>query len=511
MKRILLKLGLSVLGAVLVSGSPLQAGLGTAQGQAAMPVSGPPVPLGPPEPVGPPAPLAPAERPTLLAAYHVLQHLGSFNQPLTLGLSYRPRASALAGYSGWDLLRLPDSPALAADTHRDFLYLTLNRPARLTVWLRGRQVPGWLAGWKAGATVGAVGPERASYWRDFPAGEVVLPGPGGSNADRPYWVLLGEASGVPSRPPATPDGEATPTPNAPCPGWVHDRYRALGPDGLYYPTWHPQIDPVYWCSFGHEHGSKPAAGYVPLYGYTASRHGMSEPHAGFKTYTIADGAARWTITQHFGTSGLGRACTRSHTVDVGYIVSGVLKANLHFMGDFGNGVTSFRQTTTNIGCPDGQDALRAKMITTGTRVLLRYPNNGYEPWRIDLSHLILGFQSPSLTFDTGDAQTACADTTCNHMVRRDGQWGADHRVTIKTIAILNSVQSGMFYTDSEGSAIVNENTPGATRQYIQPGLTVVSRLHGNCSTSDAWVGLMTCGGKVLSPSKNLEGGLQAGN
>ena len=511
MKWILLKLGLSVLGAVLVSGSPLQAGLGTAQGQAAAPVSGPPVPLGPPEPVGPPAPLAPAERPTLLAAYHVLQHLGSFNQPLTLGLSYRPRASALAGYSGWDLLQLPASPALAADTHRDFLYLTLNRPARLAVWLRGRAVPGWLAGWKAGATVGAVGPERANYWRDFPAGEVVLPGLGGGNADRPYWVLLGEAGSVPSRPPATPDGEVTPTPNAPCPVWLHDRYRALGPDGMDYPTWHPQIDPVYWCSFGHEHGSRPAAGYVPLYGYTASRHGMSEPHAGFKTYTIADGAARWTITQHFGTSGLGRACTRFHTVDVGYTVSGVLKADLHFMGDFGNGVTSFGQTASDIGCPGGQDKLRAQGLTGGTRVLLRSPNNGYEPWRVDLSHLILGFGGPGLTFDTGDAQTACADTACSRMVRRDGEWGADHRVTINRPLSLSSLHSGVFYTNPEGRTIEDKNAPGATRQYIQQGLHIVSRLRGTCSTTDAWVGLINCGGKLLSPDKNLEGGLRDGN
>ena len=499
MKRILLMLSFWMLGVTLVSGTPVQAG--------------PPAPLGPPEPIGPPAPLAPAERPTLLAAYHVLQHLGSFDQPLTDGLSYRPRASALAGYSGWDLLKLPDRGQIATDTHRDFLYLTLNRPARLAIWLRGRHVPGWLAGWKAGATVGAVGPEQASYWRDVSAGEVVLPGLGGTGADRPYWVLLAEAGGAPSRPPATPAGEATPIPNAACPAWVHDRYRALGPDGAEYPTWHPQIDPVYWCTFGHEHGSKPAAGYSPLYGYTASRHGMAEPHAGFKTYTIADGAARWTITQHFGTSGVGRACTRFHTVDVGYTVAGALKADLHFMGDFGNGTTSAygRNPLPISSCRDGQQEARQREETTGTRVLLMSPTNAYEPWRLDLERLVLGFSSPGLTFDTGDAQTACADAACSHMVRRDGQWGADHRVTLNRPPSLSSLNSGVFYTDPEGRTIVEENAPGAIRQYVQPGLNIQSRLRGNCSTADAWVGLMACGGKVLGLSKNLEGSLKDGN
>ena len=506
MKRILLMLSLWMLGVLLVSGAPVQAG--------------PPAPLGPPEPFGPPAPLAPAERPTLLAAYHVLQHLGSFNQPLTLGLSYRPRASALAGYSGWDLLQLPDRGPIATDTHRDFLYLTLNRPARLAIWLRSRYVPGWLDGWKAGATVGAVGPEQASYWRDVPAGEVILPGLGGSGADRPYWVLLAEAGGIPSRPPATPNGEVTPTPNAPCPAWVHDRYRAHGPDGAEYPTWHPQIDPFYWCSFGHEHGSKPADGYVPLYGYTASRHGMNEPHAGFKTYTIADGAADWTITQHFGTSGVGRACTRFHTADVAYTVSGALKANLHLMGDFGNGETvSGGKATPISSCNPADTAARTtlgsdgKLLTTGTRHLNRYPADGYEPWRVSEERLAFGLSIDALGFDTGDARTSCTDTACSKLVVKPDSWGADHRLVVNVRLAINATPaaSGVFYTDPEGRTLVAGNAPGATQQYVQPGLMVTSRLSGTCFTTDAWTGLMTCGGRVLSVQKNLEGGLQDGN
>jgi hypothetical protein len=42
-----------------------------------------------------------------------------------------------------------------------------------------------------------------------------------------------------------------------CTPEVHNRYVALGPDGKKYPTWHPPIDPLTGCSFGHEHGRDP--------------------------------------------------------------------------------------------------------------------------------------------------------------------------------------------------------------------------------------------------------------
>jgi hypothetical protein len=38
---------------------------------------------------------------------------------------------------------------------------------------------------------------------------------------------------------------------------VHDRYSTLGPDGKRYPTWHPPVDPLTGCGFGHEHGRDP--------------------------------------------------------------------------------------------------------------------------------------------------------------------------------------------------------------------------------------------------------------
>src|SRR2546425_838315 len=68
--------------------------------------------------------------------------------------------------------------------------------------------------------------------------------------------------------PAAPDyGPATgnaasfglwsPGANDDCTKAQHDAYSVVGPDHKLYPTWHPPIDPVTGCSFGHDHGRDP--------------------------------------------------------------------------------------------------------------------------------------------------------------------------------------------------------------------------------------------------------------
>lgn len=53
-----------------------------------------------------------------------------------------------------------------------------------------------------------------------------------------------------------------------CSTAIHDAYRTVGPDGKWYPTWHPPTDPFSGCSFGHEHGMSP--GGSALYGLTGA-------------------------------------------------------------------------------------------------------------------------------------------------------------------------------------------------------------------------------------------------
>lgn len=42
-----------------------------------------------------------------------------------------------------------------------------------------------------------------------------------------------------------------------CPDSIHNRYFVIGPDHKRYPTWHPPVDPVTGCTFGHDHGRDP--------------------------------------------------------------------------------------------------------------------------------------------------------------------------------------------------------------------------------------------------------------
>jgi hypothetical protein len=89
-------------------------------------------------------------------------------------------------------------------------------------------------------------------------------------------------------------GAWTPGPNDTCTVEEHNYYSTVGPDGLWYPTWHPPTDPVTKCSFGHEHGSNPrgSALYQEVgalaFGYANQQLGihagmrLHEDHAGHK-------------------------------------------------------------------------------------------------------------------------------------------------------------------------------------------------------------------------------------
>jgi hypothetical protein len=75
-----------------------------------------------------------------------------------------------------------------------------------------------------------------------------------------------------------------------CTAEDHNKWWVEGPDGNYYPTWHPVIDPRNGCSYGHDHGDNPQdspiyrfSGGVP-FGYANSVSGRrpEEDHVGHK-------------------------------------------------------------------------------------------------------------------------------------------------------------------------------------------------------------------------------------
>ena len=285
-----------------------------------------------------------------------------------------------------------------------------------------------------------------------------------------YWVLFAESDALPSPAPTVPGGKAAPAPNATCPAWVHDQYVATGPDGKAYPTWHHLIDPVYWCYHRHEHGSNPAefdSNKKPVFEYSASKHGMTEAHAGFKNHVFdsADGT-RWMITHHFGTAGLARACVAFHTVDIAVkrVSTGELLADLHFMGDFGQAVVnSTHVPLTPPTCPD-QAKLAADSV--GVRMIPSQADGAitYEPWRVDLGKLILGFEG-GFTINNPDAMVICNSSRCDQGVVT-GETGSKRFFTVnrdslgRLFAIAAGARTGEFYTDVMGGRSSVRVIPG---------------------------------------------------
>ena len=479
--------------------------------------------------------------PTLVRSYKGMRKIGGYDQAEYVGSVYRPRQVAngaeievstynsnglkstiadVKTYAGWDLLLPRNNRNASLDTRPDWFSVTLNRPATVAVGLRSKNIPAWLNSWTKSPSLASIfngRPEEIRMFKKtFAAGKVDLGGvtalPGGENA---YIVMLAEQNGAPSAEPSVPAGQEAPKPNSACPAWVHDQYMTTGPDGKQYRTWHPQIDPVYWCTFGHEHGSDPSlagSAYKVAFGYTATLGGMSEPHNGFKINVFRNPSGGfWVVTQHFGTGGIGRACVSMHTADFALIQNNVIKADLHLMGDFGRGMATSLQTSQAIsGCVNAM----VMPGSTGARKLNLMDNKGYEPWRMDSRQLKVGLTFTDMTFDTGDAITGCASVACTSLVPRPGNFGADHRISNESnIVVTGSGKTqGTFYTDSTGTKPVDASTAGAVKQYIEPGLNLTAQIaHTTCFTQDPWRGLQTCGGKLMNPIKNLENGLGAAN
>ncbi|GGJ75830.1 hypothetical protein [Deinococcus aquiradiocola] len=480
--------------------------------------------------------------PTLVGSYRVNRKIGTDEQPEYGGTVYRPRQvtngvaietttynsngkpSTLinAGpYAGWDLLLPRNNRTTSLDTRPDWFVVRLNRPATVLVGVRSANVPAWLSGWTHGTDLQAQTNGKTetirTFQKTFAAGVTNLGGvaakPGGEN---PYIVMLAEQNGQPSAAPVVPAGNEVPVANSTCPAWVHDLYMTAGPDGVQYRTWHPQIDPVYWCYFNHEHGSDPSVAgsvYSPAFMYTAGKDGMSEPHAGFKVSVVkAPAGGYWVLTHHFGTGGIGRACVSMHTVDMAYVQNNVLKVNLHFMGNFGRGmVTQLKNAYQITGCAAPATAVTPSF---GARMINLNPNKGYEPWRMDSSMLKLGVTMKDLTFDTGDPITACATVECTALVKREGNTGSDHRVVTNSDIIVSGTgqTQGTFYTSADGTRFLKATDAGAVQQYIAPGFVLKSGVDKvTCFTLDAWRGEMGCGGKLLAPGKSLENSIGAAN
>jgi hypothetical protein len=149
-----------------------------------------------------------------------------------------------------------------------------------------------------------------------------------STAQAQLLALTPQATPQPVTPTAVPTATSpTAVSGQLCPAHVHGAFLAFAPNGLPYPTWHPPVDPVSGCLFGHEHGDDPstsAASTEPItFGYVADIAGVFEPHEGYKVFLVHNGTpgdqgpavADYRIVIHTGTARTGRYRARFHSMD----------------------------------------------------------------------------------------------------------------------------------------------------------------------------------------------------
>lgn len=435
--------------------------------------------------------------------------------------------NSAGAYDGWDVLLMADeSPTLKQGTGTAAFDLTLTRPATLAIVKLATESMPQLAngGWVASGTVSISGgyrPNEATvYKKSFPAGKVDMPGPSPDGRPViPYWVLLAESNGTPSAYPAAPSGRTQPTANTTCPSWVHDQYVTVDGSGATRNTWHPQIDPVYWCYFRHEHGSNPAlfhADYKPAFGYAAAAAGENEAHNGFKVALLPpmDGY-QWIIVQHLGSAGIARACNRFHEMQLAAKNSSTneIVASFLWMADFGRSISdaATNESYTPTACPNQASAAAGTPPLEGNRVIPRRDlvggNFGYEPWTHGLTYprqtfgLLADF-SPNTT----QPIVICNTRQCDAPYRNAQTTGTARFMAYNGPngqGLIAGANTGTFWTDAWARTVVPSGTAGALRQFVKAGAVVPMKAHVagiECYDVYAFGRTLVCGNDTDVPS-----------
>lgn len=479
------------------------------------------------------------DEPTLLARWSVLTSTNIFGDEVrSYDMAYFPRqleddtilrrnsdedsdkvvrVDDTAKYEGWDLLTTPENPAFFGGIAEgeDWLEVTLTRNAQLGVVWDAEDVPSWLASWDEGQEIALNGEDYRVFEQGFEAGEVTLLAPAPSAN---YLLLVAEEGGEPSAEPSVPEGLEEPEPNQPCPEWVHDQYQAKGPDGQRYRTWHPQIDPVYTCTFDHEHGSDPAllpGDQEVVYGYVADKLGQDESNKGFKNFAVEDEDGNaWLITIHGQTSSPRRYCVQFHTIKVKVVSpNGELLADLHYKGDFGHSRNADGDVIQPSECDENQEAIKqASPFTAKT-----FPDpesegaDGLEQWLTQVhtdtlsgaqSGNLLGLATFSYVMYYINPAGLCTDERCTDFKMKDsGERRYLIPVDAPNIDANRAEEEGTFYTDPYANELRDEGDEDAVEQFIKPGLNVslTGNIGNTCTTDDAFQMAYDCDGNAAEP------------
>jgi len=471
----------------------------------------------------------------LLVRYHTMEvHDGRLVKS-TENMLYQPRSfepgadvdadpfsSALVSdagsYLGWDVLTPPRN--WSDVTRNPWLYFRLDRPAQAAiVWRSDKAKPGWLSSWARSGSVAVDGRTYPVYKKALARGVTTLGGPAtGTDGVRNYLVLLAEQNGSATPDPLVPTNKPAIEPNTLCPQWLHDSYTTTGPDGATYGTWHPQIDPTYWCYFGHDHGSSPdlipGSPKVP-YQYVAAKVPQTEPDVGFKEFNFAYNGHYVRLVEHASTSGGRRICARFHTMYVMvYDADGNEKFRTSFKADFGAAISAADQSTlTGSSCGYSMDAVR--VATNAFRRFRRLADSGhYEVWRtVPTSNTTNLGLVLNHTLDIRDPYSfcptqACADIQIHDADRRQTETRRTLQLRGLEMRASYALDTGTFYTDPFGAAIVDSGAPNAVEHYIAPGFNLVFPSDDfRCEVVDPWTMKYACDkDNTRVPRSNLERG-----
>ena len=205
-------------------------------------------------------------------------------------------------------------------------------------------------------------------------------------------------------------------PNSRYPVWLHDLHLTPSRDATvakkhgeraFWRTWHPIIDPVWWCYYDHDDGTYPGH-YLPAFHYTAfktpdttaPRGHQEESHNGFKVFSfpLHDQQKFVVIVVHMLLSRARRFKTRHHTMLFAILdADWKLEAELSMKADFGAAVvTRADRANMPISLNDAQilDELKANGLFAIRRFNILNVDNQY-PQSVNKSFLLHNFMRPS--------------------------------------------------------------------------------------------------------------------
>ncbi len=471
----------------------------------------------------------------LLARYHTLESDDGKLVKAVDNLKYQPRSFApgtdvdadpfssavvddAGGYLGWDVLTPPRNWSNV--TRNPWLHFNLDRRAAAAiVWRSDKAKPGWLNSWSRSGQVVIDGRTYPVYKKALASGAHSLGGPATtSDYVRNYLVLLAEENGSATPEPLVPANRPAIEPNTLCPQWLHDSYSTKGPDGNTYGTWHPQIDPTFWCYFGHDHGSNPnlipGSPKVP-YQYIAAKVPQIEPNVGFKEFTFEYQNHYVRIVEHFGTASERRVCARFHTMYVMvYDANGNEKFRTGFKADFGAAISAANQTTLT-GSTCGYSMAAVRVATDAFRRFRREADSGhYEVWRtVPTSNTTNLGLVLNHTFDIRDPYSFCPTQNCTDVELHSPdrrQTETRRTLQLRGLEIRSSfaLDTGTYYTDPFGAGIVPAGASNAVQNYVAPGFTMVFPSDDfRCEVVDPWNMKFKCDkNNSRVPRTNLERG-----